>query len=86
MKTNTFFAASTWYDDDDSEPYYIRPYKERTGIRIPNRSSLWSDDYCSYSGGSYLIKDTEKIQEIMQHNERRNKLFKKWCIDNNLSI
>lgn len=22
MKQNTFFAAATWYDDDDSQPYH----------------------------------------------------------------
>lgn len=72
VKTNTYFAAASWYDDDDSEVCHSNYHEPMTARRIPCRMNLWSDYGVSGRGtrNSYLITDEEKIKEIKDHNSK----------------
>ena len=52
-KVNTFFAAASWYDDDDSESFHV-PFREPLrGTRVRGEDS-WLDDCLDNLSAQYI--------------------------------
>lgn len=71
-KQNTFFAAASWYDDNDAEPYNPRQINVMKGVRCPRPNGEGCFTAGPHSGviNSYLITDKDLIERIKRYNEK----------------
>lgn len=71
-KVNTFFAAATWYNDDDSEPYHYRTMNALKGVRCPRPNGAmthWTDRPGHSTAHSYLL-DPVRSAVLKERNDR----------------